>query len=261
MVGRAGPDPGAEGPLLRLPVPCRAQGASHGGVPPPPRRRARIVPGRSRARGARALPGRTARAAEDRASARSGRRGPRSRTRSRSSTARATASRCRPPRRLSRSAVMAEAFTDAVQDLRRLPLILERLERVPPTPAGMAAGPAPHRCCALPGAAHGPPRRSPPRGGPRLPERRRARPVPGSHPPEGRGLGYRRDVPCPGPEPLRLALARGGGAAGGPRGGAGGRDASPDRPPRGPCGRGAPLPRDGAHGPRAVQRRRARAAR
>ena len=41
------------------------------------------------------------------------------------------------------SAVMAEAFTDAVQDLRRLPLILERLERVPPTTAGMAAGPDP----------------------------------------------------------------------------------------------------------------------
>jgi hypothetical protein len=38
------------------------------------------------------------------------------------------------------AAVMAQAFTDAVQDLRRLPLILERLERVPAAPA---AAPAP----------------------------------------------------------------------------------------------------------------------
>jgi hypothetical protein len=37
--------------------------------------------------------------------------------------------------------VMADAFSDAVQDLRRLPLILERLERMPPSPAGAAPGP------------------------------------------------------------------------------------------------------------------------
>ena len=38
------------------------------------------------------------------------------------------------------TAYMAEAFTDAVQDLRRLPLILERLERAPSVPAGASAG-------------------------------------------------------------------------------------------------------------------------
>ena len=38
--------------------------------------------------------------------------------------------------------VMAEAFTDAVQDLRRLPLILERLERTPTAPAGAVAATA-----------------------------------------------------------------------------------------------------------------------
>jgi hypothetical protein len=37
--------------------------------------------------------------------------------------------------------VMADAFSDAVQDLRRLPLILERLERMPPSAAGTAPGP------------------------------------------------------------------------------------------------------------------------
>jgi Domain of unknown function (DUF4388) len=37
------------------------------------------------------------------------------------------------------AAYMTEAFSDAVQDLRRLPLILERLERVPPSAPGAAA--------------------------------------------------------------------------------------------------------------------------
>ena len=40
------------------------------------------------------------------------------------------------------AAIMAEAFTDAVQDLRRLPLILERLERMPASPSRPASGPA-----------------------------------------------------------------------------------------------------------------------